>query len=95
MNPASNSFRQALAPVLVIEDEPSVLAFISSALERNGYRVSKVRAELVIQGLTNREAAARMFLSPHTIDFHLRRMFRKLGVRSRVELTRALLQSGQ
>jgi DNA-binding CsgD family transcriptional regulator len=49
-------------------------------------------AELVIQGLTNREAAARMFLSPHTIDFHLRKLYQKLGVRSRVELTRTLLQ---
>jgi len=49
MNPASNSFRQALAPVLVIEDEPSVLAFISSALERNGYRV--VQAATGSEGL--------------------------------------------
>ena len=37
MSSASNSIRHAIAPVLVIEDEPSVLAFISSALERNGF----------------------------------------------------------
>ncbi|WP_371402690.1 LuxR C-terminal-related transcriptional regulator [Kribbella sp. NBC_00662] len=46
-------------------------------------------AELVAQGLTNREVAARMFLSPHTVSFHLRKVYRKLGIRSRVELTRA------
>ena len=45
-------------------------------------------AELVIDGLTNRDAGAQLFLSPHTIDFHLRQIYRKLGVRSRVELAR-------
>jgi DNA-binding CsgD family transcriptional regulator len=45
-------------------------------------------AELVIDGLTNRVAGARLFLSRHTVDFHLRQIYRKLGVRSRVELAR-------
>jgi len=45
-------------------------------------------AELVVDGLTNRDVGARLFLSPHTIDFHLRQIYRRLGVRSRVELAR-------
>lgn len=45
-------------------------------------------AELVAQGLTNREVAAQLFLSPKTIEYHLRSIFRKAGVRSRVELAR-------
>jgi DNA-binding CsgD family transcriptional regulator len=43
-------------------------------------------AAVVAEGTTNREAAARLYLSPHTVDFHLRQIFRKLGIRSRVEL---------
>lgn len=46
---------------------------------------------LVACGLTNRETAARLFLSPHTVDSHLRHSFTKLGVNSRVELTRQVL----
>ncbi|MEU6717150.1 AAA family ATPase [Nonomuraea sp. NPDC046802] len=46
---------------------------------------------LVARGMTNREAAAELFLSPHTVDSHLRHAFAKLGVSSRVELTRQVL----
>lgn len=46
---------------------------------------------LVAQGLTNREVASQLSLSPHTVDSHLRHTFTKLGVNSRVELTRQVL----
>ena len=47
---------------------------------------------LVGEGLTNREAAARLYLSPHTVSMHLRHAFTKLGINSRVELARVVLE---
>jgi DNA-binding CsgD family transcriptional regulator len=49
---------------------------------------------LVADGLTNREVATRMFLSHHTVDFHLRRIYRKLEIGSRVHLARVVLARG-
>jgi DNA-binding NarL/FixJ family response regulator len=46
-------------------------------------------ADLVAAGRTNREIAAQLVLSTRTIEAHLRNIFAKLGVRSRVELARA------
>lgn len=45
-------------------------------------------AALAAQGLTNPQVATQMFVSPHTVKFHLRQVFRKLGIGSRVELAR-------
>lgn len=47
-------------------------------------------ALMVAHGMTNREVAAALFLSPKTIERHLSRIYRKLDVRSRTELTRLL-----
>ena len=44
----------------------------------------------VADGKTNKEVAAAMFLSPKTVEFHLGRIFRKLGVTSRTELARRI-----
>jgi DNA-binding CsgD family transcriptional regulator len=44
-------------------------------------------AALVRQGLSNRDVAAQLFVSPRTVDFHLRNVFSMLGVASRAELT--------
>jgi transcriptional regulator of acetoin/glycerol metabolism/DNA-binding CsgD family transcriptional regulator len=48
-------------------------------------------ADLVVQGLTNRQIAQRVFVSRHTVDFHLRSIFRKVDVTSRIDLTRQIV----
>jgi DNA-binding CsgD family transcriptional regulator len=47
--------------------------------------------DLVVQGLTNAEVARSLGVSRHTVDFHVRHVFRKLGANSRVELVRLVL----
>jgi transcriptional regulator of acetoin/glycerol metabolism len=69
------------APVAQAEPEPSWARL--TAAERTV-------AQHVAQGLTNRETASLLNLSPHTIDYHLRQIFQKLQLRSRVELARLL-----
>jgi DNA-binding CsgD family transcriptional regulator len=48
-------------------------------------------AQLVAGGATNRDVAAQLFVSPKTVEYHLRKVFLKVGVNSRVELARVPL----
>jgi DNA-binding CsgD family transcriptional regulator len=48
----------------------------------------------VAQGLTNRQIGERLYLSTHTVATHLKHAFEKLGVSSRVELTRLVMTRG-
>jgi DNA-binding CsgD family transcriptional regulator len=47
---------------------------------------------LVAEGMTNRQVADQLYVSPHTVSTHLRHAFAKLGVNSRVELTRIAVE---
>ena len=47
-------------------------------------------AELVAGGLSNKEIAARLYVSPHTVETHLSSAYAKLGVRTRTQLAQRL-----
>jgi DNA-binding CsgD family transcriptional regulator len=54
---------------------------------------AELRVLLVVAaGRTNVETAEQLSISPHTVDFHLRSIFRKLGVGTRTELVRIVLE---
>ena len=55
----------------------------------------RATARLVAQGLTNQQVASQLFVSTHTVAFHLRQTFRKLQIESRVELARITLEHAE
>jgi DNA-binding NarL/FixJ family response regulator len=77
----------ALVTVLELGGEPPGLAvrFLRSLTPRE-VEVSG----LVVEGLTDREIARHLQLSPYTVTQHVKSVYRKLGVDSRVALTRLL-----
>jgi DNA-binding CsgD family transcriptional regulator len=66
-----------------VSEPPAVLAALTPQERRIALAIS--------EGATNREVAAQLFLSPRTVDYHLRKIFQRVGIRSRSELMRLVL----
>ncbi|MFI5689564.1 AAA family ATPase [Streptomyces sp. NPDC051636] len=66
------------------ENECPALEVQSGTLTSRQHQIVR----LVAQGATNKEVAARLYLSPRTVDYHLRRIFERLGITSRADLIR-------
>jgi DNA-binding CsgD family transcriptional regulator len=49
---------------------------------------------MAARGLTNRDVAATLFLSPKTVEYHLRHVYQKLDLRSRADLLQAMSAEG-
>jgi len=91
---ALEAFRQLGAVPWAERAEAELRATGETARKRDPSAVEQLTpqelqiAGLVTDGLTNREIAARLYLSPRTIDYHLHKVFTKLGIASRTELVR-------
>ena len=91
---AADLFRQVGTPPWEKRAETELRATGETARRRDPSTLDQLTpqelqiAGLVADGMTNREIAAQLFLSPRTIDYHLRKVFSKLGVTSRTELVR-------
>ncbi|MCL6671603.1 helix-turn-helix transcriptional regulator, partial [Streptomyces panaciradicis] len=79
--------RQAEAAAVAGRVEPNPPAAASEGLEGLASMERQVAA-LVMEGATNREIAARLFISVKTVEATLTRVYRKLGIRSRVDIVR-------
>ena len=86
-------FEQLPAP-LWAERARDELARVSGRAPSRGKLTPTERrvAELVAEGLATKEVAARLFVSPRTVDGHLTHIYAKLGVHSRTDLARRLAQ---
>lgn len=97
---ASRRSLQAAAAAFADLDSPGWLAVAQADLARVGGRRPREAgkltpsedrvADLAAFGHSNKEIAARLFVSVHTVEAHLSRAYAKLGVRSRAQLARAL-----
>jgi FixJ family two-component response regulator len=74
-----------------VADIPQVLSTLAVQTESVLAHTSMAApAELAATGITNREMAAALFISPKTVEANLSRIYRKLDIRSRAELGRVM-----
>jgi DNA-binding CsgD family transcriptional regulator len=88
---ALSIFKGLPAPVWADNARAELARIGGRATSGDGLTEAEQRiAELVAAGKSNKETAAALFLSVHTVEGALKRVYRKLGVRSRTELSRRL-----
>ncbi|MEU3176585.1 helix-turn-helix transcriptional regulator, partial [Streptomyces sp. NPDC007000] len=80
--------RQVDAAVAAGPVEPEAVPAATSAALDGLASMERQVASLVMEGATNREIAARLFVSVKTVEATLTRVYRKLGIRSRVDIVR-------
>ena len=91
---AADLFHQVGAPPWEERAEAELRATGETARRRDPSTLDQLTpqelqiAGLVASGMTNRQIAAQLYLSPRTIDYHLRKVFSKVGLSSRTELVR-------
>src|SRR5262245_4228233 len=91
---AADLFRQVGVPPWEERADAELRATGETARQRDPSTLDQLTpqelqiAGLVAGGMTNRQVAAQLYLSPRTIDYHLRKVFSKLGLSSRTELVR-------
>ncbi|WP_307527064.1 AAA family ATPase [Streptomyces umbrinus] len=85
-----NGFAQRAADELRASGETLRVRQRGSAAQLTGQELNVAR--LAREELTNREIGARLFISAHTVEYHLRKVFAKLGIKRRTELKPALAE---
>jgi len=94
-----DDFEPAFASALACDDRRpmpferarTLLAFGRRPPDDTALTPQELRVATAVQrGASNRDIAADLFLSPKTVEFHLRQIYRKLHVRSRTQLVAAL-----
>ena len=64
---------------------PTALAMCGPLLIRRHYGLERLA--------TNNEIASQLFITPRTVEYHLHKVFRKLGVKSRTQLARHIMET--
>jgi DNA-binding CsgD family transcriptional regulator len=91
LNRALATFNDLGAPLWVDKAERELARIGGRAPAPSGLTPTEAQiAGLVAEGRTNREVAEALFISIHTVEANLKRVYRKLDVRSRTELARKL-----